>query len=294
MTDEEDLDTGSAAPPHGECGAMTAEKLEKILEAGKGHARGARESTLRAAACGYLLCDIVAFDHVDKLSKEWLAERIEKHKEAIEKSNKAAELARENGDFADLDDKQFKDRHIRSEIKVPVTVDEAILAVVKLVFELDRRVDASHATRRATVTRWIKARFAGAETPTEDEIVTAIKDVGGFEVALDLQRAVEGGGARKPPRTPNPPEQTDDGSEKDGRASVKVQVKLPQGQTALPEGRCTMVAQCSAGLIEIVSIKPIDEDGDSEDTAPSASSPTIPMKVAPPTQPAPAPEEVPA
>jgi len=145
---------------------------------------------------------------------------------------------------------------------------ERFLAAVKLVFEIDKRADATNATRYATVLRWVHARFKGEESPTAEQIVAAITECG-FEQVIKDHRAAE---KKSKPKKENAPSQGDlatDANQNDepednfggfSLDSVSIQIKLPEGVGPLPIGAISLHGRLrDDGVLELAAYEKMSD-----------------------------------
>jgi hypothetical protein len=180
-----------------------------------------KDSSIEAAAHVYIVYDETQSEHANPDAKDWMERQIEdrnteidEHNEKVASDRKRAkafkagtlskddlvntqpaneanrkEIEEERARLTELAELTDEDWAARRKVRVGARKNtDDFTTIVKLVLNFDRRADASVTSRFATVLEWIHAHFNGVEIQDVSQIVTAIKDAGGFEAVLNEQR----------------------------------------------------------------------------------------------------------
>jgi len=125
-----------------------------------------------------------AKDFVDgKLSKEDRLNQDPKDKDA------KAEIETEKENLRKIHARTKKETADRQLVPIEAREDaNKFIKLVKFVFAFDRQSDSDVTTRYATVLSWIEANVAKGSPSEAAEIVSAMREAGGFEYVLRLQR----------------------------------------------------------------------------------------------------------
>ena len=180
-----------------------------------------KDSSIEAAAHVYIVYDETQSEHANPDAKDWMERQIEdrnteidEHNEKVASDRKRAkafkagtlskddlvntqpaneanrkEIEEERARLTELAELTDEDWAARRKVRGGARKNtDDFTTIVKLVLNFDRRADASVTSRFATVLEWIHAHFNGVEIQDVSQIVTAIKDAGGFEAVLNEQR----------------------------------------------------------------------------------------------------------
>jgi hypothetical protein len=201
---------------------ITFEVIEANIDMAQRNFKNSKTSASEAAAYAYFVWRDTMSPHADTYAADWIKTEIEKRNDEISRHNKVENDDRERAEkfalgrlkqaaiskneqvrlrgLAALDDEAWKLR-----LKVPIEAREdanAFTKIVKFVFRFDSPADASNTSRYAKVLEWIDAHCATVQGPSE--IVSAIKDAGGFDKVIHMQRLVRNG-----PKAPDTDEKSD-------------------------------------------------------------------------------------
>lgn len=189
-----------------------------------------RDSAAKAAAHAYQVWKDVASPLAHSDMREWFKGEVEKVNLAIDRHNDAekalktrvshfkagtlskgdalfvvprtpaeqAAIDADRANLAQLATLEKSDWERRRKVRLDAGGEAAVsqfLLVAKFVLNLDKRSQASLASRYAKVMEWIDARFSADNTAGADDIVNAIKSAGGFDEVLDVSRGNNGGDA---------------------------------------------------------------------------------------------------
>src|ERR1035437_1049969 len=189
-----------------------------------------KDSSIEAAAHVYIVWGDTQSEHADTYSKAWMEKQIEDRNTEIDEHNekvasdrkrakafKAGTLSKDDlintkpdndAGRKDVDEERAKLTSLanltddewtaRRKVLVKAQANSSpFTTIVKFGLNFDSTDHASVTSRYATVLEWIHARFDGVEIQDTSEIVTAIKDAGGFEMVLIEQRNKgESGGSK--------------------------------------------------------------------------------------------------
>jgi hypothetical protein len=262
---------------------ITSEVIEANIDMAQRNFKNSKTSASEAAAYAYFVWRDTMSPRADTFAADWIKTEIEKRNDEISRHNKVEKDDRERAEklalgrlkeaaidkaeqvrlrgLAALDDEAWKLR-----LKVPIEAREdanAFTEIVKFVFRFDSPADASNTSRYAKVLEWIDAHCATVQGPAE--IVSAIKDAGGFDKVIHMQRLVRNG--PKAPDTDEKPEAGHLGGNEGGAeapdkrkvwhsapplASFDLQIEGQSNDLILLLGRYT------DGKVEVISPVPAD------------------------------------
>lgn len=162
-----------------------------------------KDSAMEAVAHVYL----VYLNTLSEDGKDWLDKQIEKRNGEIEKHNAAipdrkqaaaafkAELAKnpkavaskQVAEDAQLTEEQWA-LEKRSKIDTPRKGASSFTTICRLVLEFDHEYHASNTSRYCAVLEWLDAKFKDCQLTSISPLVEALKEAGGFEKVLFMQR----------------------------------------------------------------------------------------------------------
>jgi hypothetical protein len=193
---------------------ITIDEIQANIDKAQHCFVSSKDSAAEAGAHTYIVWLETMSPLANADAKDWIKKQIEDRNIAIdvhnaaEKSERkrvrdylAGKLKEDDGESARLtnlakltDDEWAARRKVCVEARANAN---DFTTIVKFVLNFERPADASVISRFATVLEWIHARFDGVEIQDTSEIVTAIKDAGGFEMVLIEQRNKgESGGSK--------------------------------------------------------------------------------------------------
>lgn len=162
-----------------------------------------KDSAMEAVAHVYL----VYLNTLSDDGKDWLDKQIKKRNHDIEKHNNdiparkeaaaafnavlaknpKATAAKQVVDDAKLTEEQWALQK-RSKIDTPRKGASSFTTICRLVLEFDHEYHASNTSRYCTVLEWLDAQFKNRHVTSITPLVEALKEAGGFEKVLFMQR----------------------------------------------------------------------------------------------------------
>ena len=210
--------------------SINIDQIEENIDKAQRCFVSSKDSATEAAAHLYAVWDDTMSPFANADAKKWIGDQIEARNKEIDEHNekvasdrkrakafKAGTLSKDDlintkpandagrkdvdeeraklTSLADLTDDEWT---ARRKVLVKAQANSSpFTAIVKFGLNFDSPVHASVTSRYATVLEWIHTRFEGVEIQDTSEIVTAIKDAGGFEMVLIEQRNKgESGGSK--------------------------------------------------------------------------------------------------
>lgn len=200
------------------------DELERMIATANTTLHRSKESAMEAAAH----CYMIWLGTREGAAGEWLQKAITAKNDAIDKHNKAekdnydeakdyfagklksdhiavkkpkgdAEKKRQEekiAEFTALSKMDAKDRQKRRKMRIEGRAGASpFTEIVKYVFGFENFSDATLVSRYTLALDWIDKAFSASHPADYTEIVTALRDAGGFEQVIDAQRLVANGNA---------------------------------------------------------------------------------------------------
>lgn len=206
--------------------ANSHEEFTKIISEAKLSHQRSRDGAMEAAANAYMLWLCTQSAHATKSAGDWLEKEIEAANEAISSHNEKARTLQERvkafqeGRLKDDDPLNEKPRDAQHTLDIEKAKEElrgyflwdkkewargrkmkieardgasSFTRIVKFVFGFDEVQHSDQVARYALVLEWINSQFPEDAPDSSDDVLAALKDAGGFEDVIYLQRQSKAG-----------------------------------------------------------------------------------------------------
>ena len=206
--------------------ANSHEEFTKIISEAKLSHQRSRDGAMEAAANAYMLWLCTQSAHATKSAGDWLEKEIEAANEAISSHNEKARTLQERvkafqeGKLKEDDPLNEKPRDEEHAAEIEQAKEElrgyflwdkkewaqgrkmkiearegasSFTRIVKFVFGFDEVQHSDQIARYALVLEWISSQFVEEAPDSRDDVLAALKDAGGFEDVIYLQRQFKAG-----------------------------------------------------------------------------------------------------
>ena len=206
--------------------ANSHEEFTKIISEAKLSHQRSRDGAMEAAANAYMLWLCTQSAHATKSAGDWLEKEIEAANEVISSHNEKTKTLQERvkafqeGKLKDEDPLNEKPRDPQHALEIEKGKEElracfswdkkdwargrkmkieardgasSFTRIVKFVFGFDEVQHSDQVARYALVLEWINSQFVEDAPDSSDDVLAALKDAGGFEDVIYLQRQSKAG-----------------------------------------------------------------------------------------------------
>lgn len=254
-----------------------------------------KDSAAKAAAHVYMVWLATLGEDANSQMKQWLGKAVEAANTAIETFNAEQDKLKSRAEKLkdgklDADDaavmpvKTKAEREVQEKIvaeleavaamstkdfkalkKVAIELDGNELTFIgftRYVLDLTLAIDTSSVSRYATVVRWVHNHFKDEAPLDADQIVAAIKAIGGFEAALEAKRNPEdagGGGDDEAAEDLKVRREVLIGDAKEAIKKAPAKATFTMDVEGAPQGIVALLGRIVDGKVEVVGQLPVAE-----------------------------------